>query len=86
MSGHVHTTADISDVLDTENNRRITFKARPRGGCALHTPQNFFEWPLAGIAAESLAVVLRINRIDPTRSFRFGMTRIDEWRRYQLSG
>lgn len=29
VSGHVHTTAGISDVLDTANNRRITFQVFP---------------------------------------------------------
>lgn len=28
VSGHVHTTADVAEVLDTENNRRLTFKVR----------------------------------------------------------
>lgn len=26
VSGHVHSTAAVAEVLDTENNRRITFK------------------------------------------------------------
>ena len=29
VSGHVHTTAEVVQIEDTENNRRVTFKVLP---------------------------------------------------------
>lgn len=34
VSGHVHTTAQVKQIEDTENNRRLTFQVT----CAQHLP------------------------------------------------
>lgn len=37
MSGHVHTTAELREVLNTDaNNRRLTFEVRSWLPCGLH--------------------------------------------------
>lgn len=40
VSGHVHTTADVTEVLDTENNRRLTFSVRHHH-LQVYSPQHF---------------------------------------------
>ncbi len=37
VSGHVHTTAELREVLNTDaNNRKLTFEARSSSPCSLH--------------------------------------------------
>lgn len=39
VSGHVHTTAEVVDIKETENNKQITFKVRHPIAWASNTPK-----------------------------------------------